>query len=269
MLSVHLCKMQIVKLHTSAARLSMPIAYACSNSSRRPVRANAGSCDATGYPPALHSPGYGSFQAGLQQKSADSSVENELLWAGYSEHTEQLRRMHGQHEKMLVKIEELQAKIAQLQQQPPVSAWQVSCAELRVLRLAIALPAYLQQIIASSHIQLRSNVCTLVVIVDCNCGIAVPPLASLCAGSVILVVLSGLHQLCWTAGQLQFGNVHALGSCGHQKQHSPDGQAAAGCCAPSDKHLRSAGFLLTSHKSCHCLSQMVASSCAIFFALLV
>eukprot|EP00775_Hariotina_reticulata_P010266 gene10266-10425_t len=34
--------------------------------------------------------------------------------------------MHGEHEKILVKIEKLQAKIEQLQQQPPISAWQAA-----------------------------------------------------------------------------------------------------------------------------------------------
>lgn len=233
--------MHISGFHSSAARLPLrqtPIAYTCSCRSTNLVKAKAGSFDATLYPSAPNSPAYGSIQARLQQRSADclsnqGSMENELLWAGYSDHTEQLRRIQGQHEKMLVKLEEMQATVAQLQQQPPVSAWQVRSALARgqlLLWFATAVPA---NPTATDHHCSPHEPHESVIILSRDmsmqdCANLVLAVASWFAGSVILAVFPRLYQLCWAGGQLQLGHVHALGSCSCQEQHHPHGQAAAG-----------------------------------------
>jgi hypothetical protein len=65
-------------------------------------------------------------QASIAQPPHPSQSQNfdsELLWAGYSDISEQLRKLHAKQEAMQQHVEELKAKLRQ-QQQPP--AWQAA-----------------------------------------------------------------------------------------------------------------------------------------------
>jgi hypothetical protein len=65
-------------------------------------------------------------QASIAQSPHPSQLQNfdsELLWAGYSDISEQLRKLHARQEAMQQHVEELKAKLRQ-QQQPP--DWQAA-----------------------------------------------------------------------------------------------------------------------------------------------
>eukprot|EP00879_Flechtneria_rotunda_P003092 GHRR01003313.1.p1 GENE.GHRR01003313.1~~GHRR01003313.1.p1 ORF type:complete len:201 (+),score=50.50 GHRR01003313.1:113-715(+) len=59
-------------------------------------------------------------------QSGNNQQESEFLWAGYSDLQEQLCRVKKQQEAMQVHIEQLQAKLQLVQQQPAATAWQAA-----------------------------------------------------------------------------------------------------------------------------------------------
>lgn len=49
-----------------------------------------------------------------------------ILFAGYSDLSEQLRQLHARHENMVSQVKTLEAKLQTMQQQPPAGAWQAA-----------------------------------------------------------------------------------------------------------------------------------------------
>eukprot|EP00878_Enallax_costatus_P004582 GHUV01004823.1.p1 GENE.GHUV01004823.1~~GHUV01004823.1.p1 ORF type:complete len:219 (+),score=55.27 GHUV01004823.1:171-827(+) len=62
----------------------------------------------------------------MSQQSLLSQTDTEYLWAGYSDLSEQLRKLHKQYNTVHDRVEELEAKLQRAQQQPPPNAWQAA-----------------------------------------------------------------------------------------------------------------------------------------------
>jgi hypothetical protein len=67
-----------------------------------------------------------SIQPAAAYPSQSQSFDSELLWAGYSDLSEQLRKLHARQEAMQQHVEELKAKLHQQQQQQQPPAWQAA-----------------------------------------------------------------------------------------------------------------------------------------------
>lgn len=53
-------------------------------------------------------------------------TEQDILWAGYSDLSDQLRHLHQHHQSVTNRLRELETRLKDLQQQPTPAAWQAA-----------------------------------------------------------------------------------------------------------------------------------------------